>query len=62
MRTIPVNEFDSEMLLSQKKEESLKKAENANSTNKVVLTDFVSDNVEEKMDIEQVNPSLSPSL
>ncbi len=62
MRTIPANEFDSEMLLSQKKEESMKKAENENSTTKVVLNDFVPEVAEEKMDIEVVNASLSPAL
>ena len=62
MRTIPSSEFDSEMLLSQKKEESMKKAENENSTTKVVLNDFVPEVAEEKMDIEVVNASLSPAL
>lgn len=62
MRNIPTVEFDSEMLLSQKKEESLKKAQDESLSTKVVLTDFAPESVEEKMDVEVANPSLSPAL
>jgi hypothetical protein len=62
MRTIQTNEFESEMLLSQKKDESLNKAENLNQTTEAVLTESVPEKEEEKMDIEHANVSLSPAL